>query len=125
MSADGRLYVDDFRERWVSDWELMHERVVAAKQASSMPLLLAKRYRRLSAVERPVVDEVLAEALLSDDEWRRFEAMALISEFYIVSAIPSLEFLSERLERATGPGAPYELKKVRRIVAELTSDANR
>ena len=66
------------------------------------------------------VDELLAEWVLSDDQNLRFDAMALISDHNIRSALPSLRLLAERLEEASGPSAPYEWTKVNRLVGKLT-----
>ena len=77
------------------------------------------RDRSLDPDEREIVDKVLGEAVLSDEEWRRFDALALINEFKIVSAEPALRELARKLDVSTVPGAPYELKKVHRVIVKL------
>lgn len=116
--------MDDVRASWTAEWELINKRTVEAKDASSAPLILASNYRRLSKGDRTLVDAVLAEALGSDEEWRRYDASALISQFRIVSALPFLERLADRLTVGTTPGAPYELNKVRRVIAKLLAPAD-
>ena len=49
----------------------------------------------------------------------RFDAIALINDFKIVSAIPALQKLAERLMLSDTPGAPYEIKKIRRVIGSL------
>lgn len=111
---------DDFGAEWIDGWRTLSDRSVAAKESQCAVLELVDRYRKLSPDERSVVDRILGEAVLSDEEWQRFDALALINEFQISSALPALDKLADRLEESDRPGAPFELKKVRRIVARLS-----
>jgi hypothetical protein len=89
-------------------------------KASSEALLeLYQRYAELSPSDRAEVDQLLAESLLSEDANVRFDALALIAEFHIASALPELRVLAKRLPRSKSPGAPYELAKVQRIIDVL------
>ena len=76
-------------------------------------------YGKFNGEERVMADQVLAEWALSGDESVRFDALALIDDFKIAAAIPMLRKLSERLASSTAPGAPYEAKKVKRIMSSL------
>jgi len=76
-------------------------------------------YEKFSDDERSMADQVLAEWVLSADEKMRFDAIALINDFKIVSAIPALQKLAERLMLSDTPGAPYEIKKIRRVIGSL------
>ena len=69
--------------------------------------------------ERPVVDRLLAEQVESPDEKVRFDALAMIREFRIVSALPALRSLADRLERQDAPGTPFEWAKVNRLIGLL------
>ena len=77
-------------------------------------------YKRLDENERSMADQILAEWTLSEDEGLRFDALALIDEFRVVSATPALQKLTGRLARSRTPGAPHELEKVRRIERSLS-----
>ena len=90
------------------------------KASQAAVLELSASYAELGDADRRVVDELLAEWALSDDEATRFDALALIDEHEIATALPALQLLLVRLREATDPGAPYECAKVRRIVARLT-----
>lgn len=79
-------------------------------------------YRRLDAHERAVANEVLTEWVLSDHEPKRFDAMALISDFRIAESLPSLHELISRLEQSSDPGAPFERNKAERIIVELSQN---
>jgi hypothetical protein len=78
-------------------------------------------YRDFEPEDRAMADQVLAEWALSEDEKVRFEALALIDDFKIASALPALRELSRRLATSETPGAPYELKKIERITAGLVT----
>jgi hypothetical protein len=78
-------------------------------------------YRKFDTSEQTMANRVLAEWALSDDEGMRFDALALIDEFKIRQAIPALNELAQRLGESKAPGAPYELEKTKRIVADLSS----
>jgi hypothetical protein len=76
-------------------------------------------YSRFDAHERLMANEVFNEWALSEDEAVRFDALGLIRDLKIVTATPSLRELAERLGREQSPGAPFELEKVERIIAEI------
>ena len=78
---------------------------------------MADRYRNLPPDQRLVVNELLAEALSSNNETMRFDALALIEEFGISSASSALRTLHERLVASKDPGAPYQRAKVERILS--------
>jgi hypothetical protein len=79
-------------------------------------------FRTIDESERPSADAILAEwALSPDDDARRFVALAIIDEFKVVSALPSLRALAERFELADGPAAPYDWAKVNRIIGRLAT----
>lgn len=65
------------------------------------------------------MDKLPAQALVSNEEWKRFDALALVSDFRVRSARPKLHELGTQLETSRAPGAPFELRKVRQIIAEL------
>jgi hypothetical protein len=80
---------------------------------------LQELYLKLDARERFMADQLLAEWSMSENEGIRFDALALIRDFRIVKALPSLQALRARLVRSAAVGAPCELKKVDRLVRLL------
>jgi len=80
---------------------------------------LRSLYLTFDASERAMANRVLAEWTLSADEGMRFDALALIDEFKVRDAIPALNELGQRLGTSKAPSAPYELEKVKRIVADV------
>jgi hypothetical protein len=76
-------------------------------------------YEKFSSEERAMANEVLHEWALSDDEGLRFDALALIDDFKISSAVPALKVLADRLVSSSAVGASFELHKVDRILKDL------
>jgi hypothetical protein len=109
------------RERWESLRDRLDAEAQASKMSQEAVLRLSHAYTLLQPNERRVVDEVLSEWLSSEDENKRFDALALIREHHIVSALGALDKLAQRLSRSNEPGAPYELAKVKRVVQQLTA----
>ena len=80
---------------------------------------LRSLYESVEAEERGLADQVLAEWALSEDETVRYDALALITDFKIQTAVPALRTLAQRLASSSKPGAPYEIKKVEWILCTL------
>jgi hypothetical protein len=60
-------------------------------------------YEKLDSEERQMADQVLSEWVLSEDEGMRFDALALIDDFQIGTAVPALRELMERLYQVIDP----------------------
>ncbi len=89
------------------------------KESQQALLWLSAAYRELAALEKACIDAEIADWLHSDDPRLRFDAIALVVEHRIISALPALESLRGRLEAATDPGAPSERAKVERAMQQL------
>jgi len=76
-------------------------------------------YGSLNSKDRLLADQILGEWVLSDDENVRFDAMSLVDDFSIVTALPALKELVHRLSASVAPSAPYELNKVSRVIGDL------
>lgn len=100
-------------------WERLDAEAQAAKFSHEAVLRLADYYRHLDDDDRRVVNETLASWVLEGDERRRFDALALIDEFRIRSALPALEADLARLTGAVGPSVPTDRAKLERIIADL------
>lgn len=112
--------MSDMRAEWTRIRNEIDTDAIDSKDSQAAVVELSDRYRALSPNERRVVDSVLCDWMLSDDERLRFDALALISEHLILSALPRLRTLSDRLSRESGPGPKYERAKVGRIIARLS-----
>src|SRR5690606_7287783 len=100
-------------------WEQLDADAQAAKFSHEATLRLADFYRLLDCEDRRVVDEALASWVVDGDERHRFDALALIDEFQIRSALPVLEADLARLAGAVGPSVPTDRAKLERIVENL------
>jgi hypothetical protein len=112
------------RRAWLQYRDDATARAEANKQSQEALFDLFSRYRGLSEDEKRVVDDLLAEQVNSSEENIRFDALAVIREFRIQSALPALRTLAERLEGGSSPGAPYEWTKVNRLIGLLVEGTN-
>jgi hypothetical protein len=67
-------------------------------------------------------NQVFGEWLLSEDENMRFDALAMVRDLRVMSAMPALRELATRLESSQQRGAPYELDKVNGLIKELNTE---
>ena len=114
------MTLDEFRLQMESYRRAADEEAMSQKDSYLALDRLHALYQRCDDEERAMADQVLAEWALSDDERVRFDALALIDDFKVATAIPALQKLAERLALSSAPGAPYELRKLKRIIGDLT-----
>jgi hypothetical protein len=107
------------RDAWASFRAEVDRAHRDAKDSQGALEALADKYRLLDDDARPVIDRLLIDWLLSDDETVRFDSVALIRQFQIQAAVPALEDLAARLASDPGPGAPFEIAKISRLIAAL------
>lgn len=110
----------DARSRWELLRERLDEEARASKSSQAVVVQLSQQYRRLNDPDRSEVDGLLAEWVLSDDEEKRFDAMAVIADNRIAGATAALRRLGERLEASDAPSAPFEWAKVNRMLGKLS-----
>ena len=70
-----------------------------------------------------LASEVISEWVTSDDEAKRWDAVALIDDFAIASALPALRSLANRLEHSDDPAAPFEWAMVNRLIGTLAQES--
>jgi len=107
-----RLEMESYRRSVDDEARVLKDSEVALER-------LRKLYENFDSTERQMADQVLAEWALSEDEGLRFDGLALIYEFDVRTAIPALIELAKRLTSSVAPSAPYELKKIERILVKL------
>ena len=115
------MKLDEIRSEMESYRRAVDEEARSLKDSYLALDKLHRLYRGFDSEDRAMADQVLAEWALSEDEDVRFDALALIDDFKIVSALPALRDLASRLTTSNAPGAPYELKKVERITAGIVT----
>lgn len=113
------MTLDDLRSRMNSLWASANRETDELKDPIRALERLSGLYRNLDATERELADRVLAEWVLSHEEAKRFDAVALIREFEVTSAAPELRDLVGRLARSDDPGAPFEREKVEVLLRDL------
>ncbi|SRR6266540_49947 len=113
------MTLDEFRKEMWAYRQAADKDANALKESNLAWQWLRDLYRKFDDEERKMADQVLKEWILSDDENVRYDALVLIGDFKIMSAIPALQELVIRLTRSKVPGAPYELQKVERILKDI------
>lgn len=110
---------NEFRNEMEAYRAAVSKEAIMMKESNRALRDLNDLYSRFDEKERIMADQVLIEWLQSDDEGIRFDALSVIQDFKISSAIPALEELSQRLSKMNLPLAPYEVIKVKKIIAEM------
>ena len=110
----------DTRNRWLDTYRQLKDAAEAFQDSQSVAFGLLDAYDRLSSEEKNDVHEVLAEWLESDDNKLRYDAEFVTSQRRIVEMVPAVEKAIERIDESSGPEAKYEVKKLRRILNELS-----
>lgn len=114
------MNLDEFRQSMASYRASVDAEAQRLKDSYLVLDKLRALYESFDAAERTLADEVISEWALSEDEGLRFDALALIDDLGIVKALPTLKKLIDRLKSSSTPSAPYDLKKVKRIIDRLT-----
>ena len=106
---------DEFRGHIESFRRTVEEEGTLRKDSYYCLDKLYKFYKQLDDEERKMADKVLSEWVLSDHENIRFEAMAMIREFKVVTTSEALRKQAVELRFSRSPGAPYEIIKIQSI----------
>ena len=105
-------------------WEAFDRKAQEDKFSHQALLRLIAFYRSLDEEDQVVVDERLADWVGSDNVRKRFDALALIDEFGVRSALPALRADLRRLEHAEGPSIPSDRAKLLRIIDKLDAPSS-
>ncbi len=110
---------DEFRKEMEAYRADVESEADAARDSFLAYQRLQTLYRRFDLEERRLASDVISDWVVSEDEAKRWDAVALIDDFAIASALPALRSLADRLESSDEPGAPYEWAKVNRVIGTL------
>ena len=114
--------MSDIRTQWNNLRSALEEEAARSKQSEDVIAGLARAYVELGAIERNVVDDILAEWLLSEDITYRFDARALVRRLKVHGALPALRSLSQRLSLDSSARSRHEHTAVLETIAELQRD---
>lgn len=103
---------DEIRDRMDALWVSANRAADELRDPFVAMERVAAFYAGLGAGERAGADEVLGEWVMSTDEAKRFDAIALVRELSVRRAVPALRALTMRLGASDDPGAPFEREKV-------------
>lgn len=110
----------DTRHRWLDTYRHLTNVAEAFRDSQSVAFGLLDAYDQLSSAEKTDVHEVLVEWLESDDYKLRYDAEFVTSQRKIVEMVPAVEKAIQKIDELSGPEAKYEVKKLRRILTELS-----
>ena len=113
------MTVDEVRRQMDVWWRDTDSAAIAAKDSQRTTLALLALVRGMEPEERAMADVVIGEWLLSTEERKGFDALAVIDEIGMQSAVSKLRLLRSQLVAKRDPRAPFELEKVRRLLARL------
>ena len=115
------MMLDEFRREMTAYRNSVNDEARSQKEPIFTLERLYALYNKFDQSEREMADVVIADWLSSTDGGFRFDAIAMIREFKIVSAIPALGKLAARLATSLGPSAPYEFVKVSGLIDYLNT----
>lgn len=110
----------DVKKRWLDTYELLSNQASAFRDSQSVSFGLLDAYDKLSMSEKECVHEILGDWFVSEDNRLRYDAGFLTSERHIVDMKPAINRAIEQAERRSGPEATHEVRKLKRILAELS-----
>ncbi len=113
------MNLDEFRTELAAYRKTVSDEAMSRKDSQIVLEKLQVIYKKFNEDERHMADHVFAEWVLSEDAGLRFDALALIDGLKIIAAEAALRALESRLTSSAEPGAPYEIKKVRRLLDKL------
>jgi len=113
------MNIEDFRIKMNEFWREADLRAASLKDSHLALEMLHRFYAKLDDSEKNLANQVLAEWVMSEDENLRFDALALIGDFSIISTRSALNELALRLSMSNLPGAPFEWAKVNRLIKKL------
>ena len=111
-------------EQLERDWDefrdVLDARMSGTKDSQRVWFGLIERYRNLSVEERIVIDAHLAKVLERDDQLERADALVVIQEYEIASALPAVQRLVSRLADANSFEERQYHAQANRIAQQLT-----
>lgn len=106
-------------EQW---WFECDSEALTMKDSQAATIAFIKLYEQISPEERTMADQLIGEWARSDQDRRRFDALAVIDHCRVRAAAPQLRALEADLRARVDPRAPFELKKVSRILRRLENE---
>ena len=100
-------------------WTRIDAEAQARKDSQAALSRLTEHYQRLDEEDKSVANVVLVRWVTEGNTRQRYDALALIREFEIRSALPALRENLASLAQATGPSVPFDREKLEQIIAGL------
>lgn len=114
------MTASDPKTTWLNVHRQLSAEADASRNSQAVAFGLLAMYDALSPEEQQCIHSVLAEWIVSEDNKLRYDAAFLTSERRILPMAASIRKAVLRLRGRAGPEAEYEVKKLLRILDELT-----
>lgn len=109
----------DTKRSWEDAWERINRLASETKDEVEATEALSMLYDELPARERRVVDQLLADWVLSPDQRKRYDALALARRHHIDAAVPAMQKLLAEVEEADTVEGPYLAAQLRRLLKSM------
>ena len=116
-----QMTLAESREKLEAWWAERDAREVADKTSQGALLEFMRLYETLEPDDRGHADQVIVDWIQSENERKRFDALAMVDRFRIRAAVGQLRREETELAASKDHTAPYELAKVRRILLHIES----
>jgi hypothetical protein len=113
------MTLTEIQEKLEAWWAETDSREMARKNSQGALLELVQLYETLEPEERDLADQVIATWIRSENDRKRFDALAMADRFRIRAAVPQLQKAEAEFAASKDHAAPYELAKVRRILLHI------
>lgn len=110
------------RETWEEAFVRFHRLDTESRNEVDATDELSHLYTELHSTDQRAIDDLLAEWLLSVDEVKRYDALALVRRHDIDSALPALRRLVDVAQADTSPRGADLLDHVSRVLGSLGKD---
>lgn len=114
------MKLDEFVSEMNDFWNRVDRESIERNESHGAVMELMKLYRRFDKDEQAMANQVIIEWLRYMEPRKQFDALALVDEFLIVDALPTLRELQSEAEERKDYEAPYEWARLNRVVGRLT-----
>lgn len=105
---------------WTELRNEISEQCLARKESQHAAFELAQRYEKLPDHKKQLANKDMEAWLESENSSLRYDAAYVASTCKVSDLVPAMERAISKLSDDESPQAFYEMKKLRRIIDELT-----
>jgi hypothetical protein len=111
--------LEEIRDSMTDVWDSAQREADEFKDPWIVPKRLSDLYRGFGREDRELADHVLVDWAIAPDSTRRFDALLLIGQERILTAIPALSILRTRLNESPDAISRDEGELVQAVLVDL------